>query len=266
MGENIAAGYGTPDSVMNGWMNSTGHRNNILSTGSWEIGVGYATQSGSTYTRYWTQDFGRRSGVYPLIINRDAGSTDTRNVSLYIYGSFQEMRLGNDNDAWGPWQAFSNNVSWTLKNSVGTRTVAAELKSGSTVAPTSDTIYLSKADAPQLGDLPDSVAFLYSIPEAKLVPTSLILQPDNVTSSDPLTWSLTKTGNWYTLSTTSGTTPQTFQITPSGFSTTPGTYTGKVAVTVTDPAGTLDSPHEIDLTLHVIDAPLVYVYLPLIAR
>jgi uncharacterized protein YkwD len=43
---------------MNGWMDSPGHRDNILSTGSWEIGVGYAAVGGSDYTRYWTQDFG----------------------------------------------------------------------------------------------------------------------------------------------------------------------------------------------------------------
>lgn len=43
LGENIAGGYSTPQSVMNAWMNSTGHRNNILSTSSREIGVGYAT-------------------------------------------------------------------------------------------------------------------------------------------------------------------------------------------------------------------------------
>ncbi len=40
-GENIAAGYGTPQDVMTGWMNSSGHRANILSTSFREIGVGY---------------------------------------------------------------------------------------------------------------------------------------------------------------------------------------------------------------------------------
>ena len=110
MGENIAAGYSTPQDVMNGWMNSTGHRDNILSTYNWEIGVGYATQSGSMYYHYWTQDFGRRSGVYPLIINRDAASTDSRNVSLYIYGSFQQMRLQNDSGAGATGRPFR--ITW----------------------------------------------------------------------------------------------------------------------------------------------------------
>ncbi len=57
-GENIAAGYGSPASVMNGWMKSTGHRNNILNCNSTEIGVGYY-YAGKGYGHYWTQVFGR---------------------------------------------------------------------------------------------------------------------------------------------------------------------------------------------------------------
>ncbi|MGW2645332.1 CAP domain-containing protein [Streptomyces sp. NPDC001393] len=52
-GENVAYGYATPEQVMNGWMNSPGHRANILNCSYQEIGVGLA-QPGS----YWTQDFG----------------------------------------------------------------------------------------------------------------------------------------------------------------------------------------------------------------
>jgi uncharacterized protein YkwD len=62
-GENIAAGYSTPQAVMNGWMNSSGHRANILSSSYCDLGVGYAYSSTSTYKSYWTQDFGRRPGV-----------------------------------------------------------------------------------------------------------------------------------------------------------------------------------------------------------
>ena len=51
-GENIAKGYTTPQSVVNGWMNSPGHRANILNPSFTHIGVGYV-QSGN----YWTQMF-----------------------------------------------------------------------------------------------------------------------------------------------------------------------------------------------------------------
>jgi len=266
-GENIAGGYSTPQSVMNGWMNSTGHRNNILSTYSWEIGVGYAAVNGSTYYHYWTQDFGKRSGVYPLIINREAASTDSRHVSLYLYGSFQEMRLKNDNGAWDSWQPFQNNVAWIIANGVGTHTVTAELKSGSTVIASSDTIYLAAAGVPQLGDLPDSMTFLYSIPQSRLTPTTVTLTPIDVNTHDPITWTLTQNGSWFNVAPAGGTWPQSFQITPGSFVTdTPAVYTGSITVTVTDPLETLGSPQRIDLTLRVIDTPLVAIYLPLIVR
>lgn len=51
-GENIAMGYGTPAAVMNGWMNSSGHRANILSANFTQIGVGYVADG-----HYWTQMF-----------------------------------------------------------------------------------------------------------------------------------------------------------------------------------------------------------------
>lgn len=56
--ENIAAGQRTPQDVVTGWMNSPGHRANILNCALTQIGVGYATATGSTYGTYWTQDFG----------------------------------------------------------------------------------------------------------------------------------------------------------------------------------------------------------------
>jgi uncharacterized protein YkwD len=57
-GENIAAGQSTPSAVMNSWMNSSGHCNNIMSPNFKHLGVGYYYRSGSTYGHYWTQDFG----------------------------------------------------------------------------------------------------------------------------------------------------------------------------------------------------------------
>ncbi len=54
-GENIASGQNTPEQVVNAWMNSEGHRANILSTNFGKIGVGYVTDSNGT--PYWTQMF-----------------------------------------------------------------------------------------------------------------------------------------------------------------------------------------------------------------
>ena len=51
-GENIAKGYATPEAVIEGWMNSSGHRANILNSSFTHIGVGYVAEG-----RYWTQMF-----------------------------------------------------------------------------------------------------------------------------------------------------------------------------------------------------------------
>ncbi|MDQ0159783.1 CAP domain-containing protein [Alkalibacillus salilacus] len=53
-GENIAQGQRSPESVMQGWMNSEGHRENILNDQFTHIGVGYVESQGTTY---WTQMF-----------------------------------------------------------------------------------------------------------------------------------------------------------------------------------------------------------------
>ncbi|MFB7371962.1 CAP domain-containing protein [Streptomyces sp. NPDC056222] len=57
-GENIAMGQRTPEQVMDAWMNSPGHRANILNCDFKEIGIGIHNEGGP----YWTQVFGARRG------------------------------------------------------------------------------------------------------------------------------------------------------------------------------------------------------------
>ena len=54
-GENIAYGQRTPQAVVNAWMNSSGHRANILNASFTHIGVGYVKDG-----NYWTQMFIRK--------------------------------------------------------------------------------------------------------------------------------------------------------------------------------------------------------------
>ena len=51
-GENLAVGYPTPESVMEGWMNSESHRQNILNPTFKYMGVGFNKEG-----RYWAQEF-----------------------------------------------------------------------------------------------------------------------------------------------------------------------------------------------------------------
>ena len=60
LGENIAAGFPSAEAVVTSWMNSPGHRANILSPTFTEIGVGMV-KGGGKFGTYWTQEFGARS-------------------------------------------------------------------------------------------------------------------------------------------------------------------------------------------------------------
>lgn len=60
--ENIAAGFLTPETVVQAWMESPGHRSNILAPDVEEIGIGYyylpSDRGSVNYKHYWTQVFG----------------------------------------------------------------------------------------------------------------------------------------------------------------------------------------------------------------
>lgn len=140
-GENIGAGYHTPEEVMTGWMGSDGHRRNILNPNYREIGVGYFSGAGD-YGVYWVQDLGARSGEYPILINNDAAVTSDRNVEIFVHGEWSEMRLRNDSDAWSEWQPFARRFTWTLNDGAGERIVSAELRSGTQTYSACDKITL----------------------------------------------------------------------------------------------------------------------------
>jgi hypothetical protein len=153
-GENIAAGYATPAAVMVGWMNSSGHRANILSANYREIGVGYYLDAGDAanvrqdengdctpesanngpYQRYWTQNFGRRDDIMPVVIAREAWQVNQCDIDLYLYGAgwATQYRLSNDGVNWSAWQPYAANVIWNLAGAAGTTaTVHAQIRSAS---------------------------------------------------------------------------------------------------------------------------------------
>ena len=59
VGENIAAGYGSVQSVVSGWMASDGHCANLMNPRFTEFGLACARNDASRYRTYWTQNLGR---------------------------------------------------------------------------------------------------------------------------------------------------------------------------------------------------------------
>jgi uncharacterized protein YkwD len=61
MAENIAAGRSSARGVFSLWVNSPGHKANMLSRSMYAIGIGRASDASSKYDWYWTTTFGGRS-------------------------------------------------------------------------------------------------------------------------------------------------------------------------------------------------------------
>jgi len=59
VGENVAAGQSDFGRLMNDWMNSPGHRANIVRNGWTHLGVGYAYRPNGTYRHYYCVTFGK---------------------------------------------------------------------------------------------------------------------------------------------------------------------------------------------------------------
>ena len=184
-GENAAAGYHSPEAVMQGWMESDGHRANILNPNTLVIGVGFY-QGGGDYHSYWVQDFGTEI---------DASTT------------------------------------------------------------------------PILGNLPENLVFLYSVPDQRLYPSYQDFSPTNVGNNDPLTWQVTNSGSFFSADPGNGTSPTSIRITPDNFDRNKvNTYEGEITINVTDPSSVVRSPHTSQITLMVVDTQIHQVFLPGVYR
>ena len=156
LGENIALGQRTPEEVVEGWMNSPGHRANILSRKFSEIGVGYvraADRPGGG--GYWVQDFGSRFDQCPVVIDTGGVTTSTCRVKLSIHGDdwVQQMRLSNDGTHWTAWEEFRPLRDWTLDSGTGTRTVYVEVRQAQRVERLEAAIHVDAApDAHTVAD------------------------------------------------------------------------------------------------------------------
>ena len=149
-GENIAAGFTEPWALLYSWMQSD-HRLNILSAYFNEIGVGLVYDAGDTfgpYYYYWTQDFGMRNTVYPVIIDNEAYSTNSAQVSLYLYGNgwASAMQISNYADFHdAAWQPFQSDLDWTLLPGNGVRTVYVRLRHDTALVTAQDTIVVENS-------------------------------------------------------------------------------------------------------------------------
>ncbi|MDJ0597190.1 MAG: CAP domain-containing protein, partial [Pleurocapsa sp. MO_226.B13] len=107
LAENISAGLATPEAVVQDWMNSDPHRDNILDPNLEHIGIGYyhlPNDTGSVnYNHYWNLTFGA-GGPPPVQVPDDdtndtiAQATDTGLSGFGTYNISAEIDPQNDVD------------------------------------------------------------------------------------------------------------------------------------------------------------------------
>lgn len=152
--ENAFCGWVTPQQAIDGWMNSPGHRANLLDPNSREIGLGFYRRT-SDGRGYVAQAFGTDRVFPPVVIENEALNVTSANVNLYIYdrangggfaglGPATQMMVSNnrcfDGASWEPYSASKN---WLLAEGAGWRTVYVKTEDGlERTSVVSDTVYL----------------------------------------------------------------------------------------------------------------------------
>jgi len=154
-GENVVCGITMPQGAVTGWMNSEGHKANMLNTVFREVGIGYY-QSETTGRGYVVADFATDNHYAPVVINKEETSTTSTDIDLYIYdsaldsgvfrgaGPATQMMISNDASFKGAtWEVYTINKRWTLEAGTGFRTVYVKLRDAiGRTAVANDSIYL----------------------------------------------------------------------------------------------------------------------------
>ncbi len=153
-GENVVCGLTRPESAINGWMNSAGHRQNLLHPLYREIGVGYI-QNPATNRGFISQEFSYDPSYAPVIIENEAISVASTAVNLYIYdpaggngleamGPAVEMMIANHADFAGAvWEPYQAEKQWTLLDGEGWRSVYVKVRDAyGRISTVSDSVYL----------------------------------------------------------------------------------------------------------------------------
>ena len=113
VGENIAAGQRSPQAVMESWMNSSGHRANILGSGYKNIGIGLC-RTDSGYGYYWVQLFFTGPNIQTdadAFPSSDPTPTPTPKPSS---GTITLRFDSNGGSGFMPTVSFPNNQKYTL--------------------------------------------------------------------------------------------------------------------------------------------------------
>lgn len=133
LGENIAAGYVSAQSVFDAWLNSPGHNANMLSPNFRAVGIGRYYVPGSHYGYYWTTDFGGVSedNSPPSVSITYPGGSSTGGIVVFTAGASDnagilKVELYIDNLLVATDNAAPFNYVWDTRSISGSHTLKAK--------------------------------------------------------------------------------------------------------------------------------------------
>jgi hypothetical protein len=262
IGETIAAGYSSADSVVAAWMGSPPHREILRHGNLREIGVGYA--SGGYYGHYWTAAFGSQPDVLPVFINYDEPRTTIRDVTLTLTNEkvsgcsgidyADEVMISNDPGfAGAEWKPYTLHKAWTLTEGNGDKTVFVRYRDATGYeVDSSDDVLLDEPLKYKLDLGSDAVTLFYEIGRGFRDPSPVSVSVENVASPLPMTWSA-EVGEtaWPSISPVSGTTPDSLLVFVDGFEALEtGTFQDTVLVTSPEDP---DNPQQVTVTILAVE-------------
>ncbi len=275
-GENIAAGYATPAGAITGWMNSAGHRANILNGNYREIGVGHAT--GGSWGNYWTMDLGAQPNVLPVFINNDADETGSYQVNITLteenvsswgsLGSITGVQISEDPDFTGAaWQPWAQTIAFDLIRGNGPKTVYVKYTDGSNEVVAADTITLNEPN-PSLTINSTGITFISEAGSGQTVPAGITVEISN-SGGDILHWTTSGSQSWVHSSGSSGDAPDTVNISVSnstGILNGPAGTVESAGLTVTATnSDAVNSPQTIPVTVRIVQQ-IYATHLPVVVR
>jgi hypothetical protein len=202
---------------------------------------------------YGTRENAQGEPVFPMVIENEAWSTNDLNVQLYVYGQdwADEMRFRNAGGSWSSWVPYRRNKAWTLSSSESPAIVYAQLRQGSTVVESSDSIHLHLPPTVS----PDYLLFLWAQGSGPTIPPQYWMEIGTGAN-----WSASANRSWIKLSDGSGSGDATVSVYLEGFPTNVGTHTGTITVV----AAGMSS--EAEVTLVVTGEALERSHVPLAAQ
>lgn len=183
-GENIAMGAAGANQVVKMWMDSPGHRANILNPEITEIGIGFAPRGA-----YAVMCLGVSENPLPVVIENEAFSASSSKVLVYLGGRnwVRQMRFSTDGANFGPWQPHSSFAQVDLPAQTGRQSLIVEFEGPRGVRRAgSDSIYLNLSTQPGSSQVQPPVQSPSGLKlDSKGIPIADIVFP----VLGPVTWS-----------------------------------------------------------------------------